>query len=44
MNSLKMILNLTVDWEGEDFSELSDLLEIRKRIGAEIPITHFLLT
>ncbi len=42
MNILKLILNLTVDWEGEDFSGVYDLLEIRKRIGTEIPITHFI--
>ncbi len=38
----KIIFSLTVDWEGENFHNLSDLLTLRKQIGNHIPITHFI--
>ncbi len=38
----KIIFSLTVDWEGEHFHNLSDLLKLRKQIGNHIPITHFI--
>ncbi len=38
----KVIITLTVDWEGEDFDGIKDLKELRKYIGTDIPITHFI--
>lgn len=42
MNNSKLIFNLTVDWEGEHFRNLHDLVSVRKKIGAEVPVTHFI--
>lgn len=33
---------ITVDWEGEDLSQIDNLIKIRKKIGSEIPFTHFI--
>lgn len=38
----KLIIHLTADWEGQDFHSLKDFILLRKRIGKEIPITHFI--
>lgn len=38
----KIIISITVDWECENFKNLSDLLELRRRIGKNIPLTHFI--
>lgn len=38
----KVIISITVDWECENFRNLSDLLELRRRIGKNIPLTHFI--
>ncbi len=33
---------ITVDWEGEDLSYVRDLKQVRKRVGHDIPFTHFI--
>ncbi len=38
----KVIITITVDWEGENFRNLNELLELRRKIGNKIPITHFI--
>jgi len=37
----KVSLLLSVDWEGEDFSSLRDLYALRREIGDDVPLTHF---
>ena len=38
----KVIILLTVDWEGEDINSISDLVYVRRNIGYDIPLTHFI--
>lgn len=38
----KVVFSLTIDWEGEHFRNIADLLVVRKRIGHHIPVTHFI--
>ncbi len=38
----KVLINLSVDWEGEHLRNICDLDEVRKQIGRDIPITHFI--
>jgi hypothetical protein len=38
----KIIFTLTADWEGEHFKDLNDFKGIRKFIGTDIPVTHFI--
>ena len=35
-------VSITVDWEGEELRHVDELIKIRKRIGNEIPFTHFI--
>ena len=38
----KIIFTLSADWEGEHFKDLNDFKGIRKFIGTDIPVTHFI--
>lgn len=38
----KVLMNISVDWEGEHLRNICDLDEVRKQIGRDIPITHFI--
>ncbi len=38
----RIIFCLTADWEGEHFNDLNDFKGIRKHIGLDIPMTHFI--
>lgn len=38
----KINICLTFDWEGEHFKNWEDLLNVRRLIGNEIPISHFI--
>ncbi len=37
-----VLINISVDWEGEHLRNICDLDEVRKQIGRDIPITHFI--
>ncbi len=38
----KVIITFTVDWEGDDFESIDDLIELRKYIGKNVPATYFI--
>jgi len=37
-----IFITFSVDWEGENFHNLNDFLLLRKRLGKEIPFTHYI--
>jgi len=37
----KVLVCVTVDWEGQDLLSLRDLEQVRERLGPEVPLTHF---
>lgn len=39
---MKILISISVDWEGEHFDNLHDLIALRKKIGWHIPCTHFI--
>jgi len=38
----KLYICISVDWEGEHFKNLHDLAHLRKSIGVDTPVTHFI--
>ncbi|NBC81968.1 MAG: hypothetical protein GVY19_01175 [Bacteroidetes bacterium] len=38
----KVYISLTVDWEGEHFHNLKEFIALRKKIGEDIPVSHFI--
>lgn len=38
----KIIITFTVDWEGDDFECIRDLIELREYIGKNVPATYFI--
>lgn len=38
----KVYICITVDWEGEHLNNVEELISIRKKIGSDIPFSHFI--